>query len=86
MNAELEKWINSHALPLYFYDDDNEEGYDGRAVFVSELEKLFDGNVLVPEACMNPRLWTKEMHDAWHKNIPDVQAAFAAVLSVSRQK
>jgi hypothetical protein len=53
MNAELEQWINAHAQPLYFYDDDNAEGYDGRAIMVSELEKLFDGKVLVPVALLD---------------------------------
>jgi len=24
----------------------------------------------------NPRTWSKEMSDAWHKNIPDTQKAF----------
>ncbi len=27
----------------------------------------------------NPRTWTLEMHDAWHKNLPDTQKAFEAL-------
>jgi len=48
MNAELEQWINNKACPLYFHDKENDEGYDGRAIMVSDMEKLFDGKVLVP--------------------------------------
>ena len=29
--------------------------------------------------CLNPRLWTQSMSDAWHKAIPDLQAAFEAL-------
>jgi len=28
---------------------------------------------------LNPRLWTREMSKAWHKNIPDVLRAFSAL-------
>lgn len=31
---------------------------------------------------LNPRMWTKEMHDEWHRKIPDVQAAFDALRGV----
>jgi hypothetical protein len=31
---------------------------------------------------LNPRMWTLEMSTAWHKNIPDVHAAFAALRSL----
>jgi hypothetical protein len=31
------------------------------------------------DALLNPRAWTKEQHDAWHRALPDVQAAFAAL-------
>jgi hypothetical protein len=49
MNAEqLEAWINDKACPLYFHDEENDDGYSGRAIMVSELEKLFAGKVLVP--------------------------------------
>ncbi len=27
----------------------------------------------------NPRTWTLEMHEAWHKNLPDMQKAFEAL-------
>ena len=32
---------------------------------------------------LTPRKWDKEMHDAWHSNIPDVSAAFAALLALA---
>lgn len=35
------------------------------------------------EQCMNPRTWTVEMRDAWHKNLPDVHAAFAALREIA---
>ena len=54
MNAEqLEAWINDKACPLYFHDKENDEGYDGRAIMVSEIEKLFAGKVLVPVERIN---------------------------------
>lgn len=28
---------------------------------------------------LDPRQWTKEMHDAWHRALPDTIAAFAAL-------
>ena len=31
------------------------------------------------EQALDPRRWTQEMHDAWHKALPDTQAAFAAL-------
>jgi len=31
------------------------------------------------EDLLNPRMWTKEMSDAWHNYIPDTQAAFDAL-------
>jgi hypothetical protein len=37
------------------------------------------------QRCMNPRLWTKEMSDAWHSNIPDLQKAFDALLSAGKE-
>jgi len=52
MNAELEKWINDKACPLYFHDKENDDGYSGRAIMVSEIEKLFDGKVLANEVPM----------------------------------
>lgn len=28
---------------------------------------------------LNPRAWTADMSDAWHKALPDINAAFAAL-------
>lgn len=30
-----------------------------------------------------PRRWTREMNDAWHQNIPDVDKAFKALLTTA---
>lgn len=35
---------------------------------------------------LNPRLWTKEMSDAWHKNIPDTVSAFDALRAIAAMK
>lgn len=31
---------------------------------------------------LNPRVWTCEQNEAWHKNIPDIQKAFDALRKV----
>jgi len=43
---------------------------------LAEIERL--------RRCMNPRQWTPHMDQAWHRAIPDVAAAFAAVEEASR--
>jgi hypothetical protein len=40
--------------------------------------------VLALEEALTPRLWTHEMSEAWHRNIPDVHKAFEALLAVAR--
>jgi len=35
---------------------------------------------------LDPRMWTKEMSEAWHKNIPDTVAAFDALREISEDK
>jgi len=32
---------------------------------------------------LTPRLWTKEMYDAWHGNLPDTMEAFEALKNVN---
>ncbi len=34
---------------------------------------------------MNPRFWTKEMHDAWHSNLPDTQKAFEELRNATEE-
>jgi hypothetical protein len=34
------------------------------------------------EKALNPRQWSREQSDAWHRAIPDVQAAFDALRSL----
>lgn len=31
------------------------------------------------DVLLNPRLWDKAQHEAWHRALPDVQAAFEAL-------
>lgn len=31
------------------------------------------------DVLLDPRRWTREMNDAWHQAIPDLQAAFDAL-------
>jgi R67 dihydrofolate reductase len=31
------------------------------------------------ERLLNPRMWDLEMNEAWHRNLPDVEAAFRAL-------
>lgn len=38
------------------------------------------------EILLNPRLWTEEMHRAWHQALPDIQAAFEALRKVGGMK
>ena len=55
----------------------------------------FDGKTLLQVNCgnsgeleiaLNPRRWTRAHHDAWHRHIPDVHKAFAALLDVAKQR
>jgi hypothetical protein len=58
-------------------------------------EGNFDGKTLLQVNCgnsgeleiaLNPRRWTRAHHDAWHRHIPDVYKAFAALLDVAKQR
>lgn len=46
-----------------------------------ELRQMRAKNARINDL-LNPRMWTLEMSTAWHKNIPDVHAAFAALRSL----
>ena len=35
------------------------------------------------ERALNPRKWDKELNDAWHKNIPDLQKAFDKIREIA---
>jgi len=55
---------------------------DGWEAYIDEAEDVL--SIIQPELdkrdiALNPRRWTREMSDAWHKNIPDVNAAFEAL-------
>lgn len=43
---------------------------------ITEVERL--------QTALNPRLWTREHDAAWHKNIPDVHAAFEALRTIQK--
>jgi hypothetical protein len=61
-----------------------------------KLAALWNANVRPPirqplpdddfDVVMNPRRWTRQMNDAWHKNIPDLQAAFDALKVLYRRR
>ena len=61
---------NGHNSPAYGCDHHGDNS--GLYYLAAEVETL-----------LNPRLWTKEMHDAWHAHIPDVQKAFESLLAVA---
>lgn len=35
------------------------------------------------ERALNPREWDRELNDAWHRNIPDLQKAFDAIKNIA---
>lgn len=37
-------------------------------------------------AALTPRQWSREMSDAWHRAIPDVEAAFAAIRELALKR
>lgn len=45
--------------------------------FARDLER----EVAALDKALDPRRWTKEMSDAWHRNIPDLYKAFAALVA-----
>lgn len=80
----VEEWIAHHEE--YFTEIRNTFRDPVSRINTDDLRAYLAGMAIVPAACMNPRLWTQEMHDAWHQNIPDVQAAFAAVVDAAKEK
>ena len=45
-----------------------------------ERRSVFKDTELIRlETLLNPRLWTEEMHRAWHQALPDAIAAFKAL-------
>lgn len=38
------------------------------------------------ERALNPREWDRELNDAWHRNIPDLQKAFDAIKDISESR
>lgn len=37
------------------------------------------------ELALDPRRWGRKMNEAWHRNIPDTKAAFAALLEAAKE-
>lgn len=46
-------------------------------------EPTSDEQLAAALAKLSPRQWTKEMSDAWHQNIPNLQSAFDALILAS---
>lgn len=63
--------------PCYLWceDDVNDEG-NKYTLAIAEEEC---NKVKRYEEALNPRTWTREMLEAWHRNIPDIQKAFDAL-------
>lgn len=38
------------------------------------------------ERALNPRRWDKELNDAWHGNIPDLQKAFDEIREIAKNR
>jgi len=49
---------------------------------IAELVAHIEQEPKCEDVRLNPRFWTKEMHDAWHKNIPDMMKAFEALRNI----
>jgi hypothetical protein len=60
---------------------------EGSLVYYDNVVRVMQATPqpVVDQRYMNPRLWTKEMSDAWHSNIPDLQKAFDALLSAGKE-
>lgn len=41
--------------------------------------RLLNGEVARLKKALNPRTWSGDQHDAWHRALPDTQAAFDAI-------
>jgi len=44
---------------------------------------MIDKSTKELERALNPREWDKELNEAWHKNIPDLQKAFDAIKNIA---
>jgi hypothetical protein len=61
-----------------------------KTAMARHMQKMLDEDAGVlaepseAEAALNPRLWTEEMANAWHRNIPDVYAAFKALREAAK--
>jgi hypothetical protein len=62
----------------------NAEGMGSAVYEDQEACRLALAEIKRLRRCMNPRQWTPHMDQAWHRAIPDVAAAFAAVEEASR--
>jgi hypothetical protein len=56
-----------------------------RGDMAKRLAQVMGDNVNLRQA-FNPRIWSREMSDAWHKALPDTQAAFEALLKASEYR
>jgi hypothetical protein len=64
--------------------DPAREELDSLALYVGHA--LMNSRPSIEErlsVAMDPRRWSRAHHDAWHRNLPDVHAAFAALRQVA---
>jgi hypothetical protein len=64
--------IDAHALA---YANQTATAITQRDRHAAHIERL--------QAALDPRTWTLEMSAAWHKNLPDTHAAFAAISALA---
>ena len=48
--------------------------------------KMIDEYTKELERALNPRKWDKELNDAWHGNIPDLQKAFDEIREIAKNR
>lgn len=57
--------------------------YDEERILAKAIRQAENDTQMALRAKLSPRFWTREMSDAWHRKIPDVQAAFDAILDIA---
>jgi len=80
---ELSKVIAS--IRKEAYKEIKPEVRKNKLIVAEGLEECLNTKIkyLKLTSAFDPRMWTKDQSDAWHKNIPDFQKAFQALLEVS---
>ena len=47
-----------------------------------EIDRAHKAEIKHLQILLNPRRWTKDMHDAWHIHLPDTMKAFEALRNI----